>query len=590
MTMDFSDFINALGGNDLEEIPVGVEEFVRSPQYLDLPPLSPAQYQIVKMGTQIYKKETLIKAYGEEEGDKRFKETRREVVLCLGKSSGKDYTSTIVFAYVVYLLLCLKEPARYYGLAPESNIDLINVAVNATQAKHVFFKEFSKKINRSPWFAGRFKQKSDTVEFDKYITVHSGHSEREAWEGFNLFMAALDEISAFNLESATGNQSAKTAADIYKMFRGSVDSRFDEFGKVILLSFPRFKGDYITTHYESVIVDKEVRKEEHTFKIHPELPDGLPDNELLVEWEEDIITKYNRPGVFALRRPTWKVNPQKTIESFRDSFITDPVDALGRFAAMPPDMIDAYFPSRERIEAAFNRERSNIEDGFLAQDFIPNERTRYFMHVDLAQKHDRCAVAMAHVESWGKTEYIDSFVPRLVVDFVRYWEPDVKKGVTVDFTEVKDFIVSVKRRGVNLSLVTFDHWQSFDMMQQLAQAGINCDTLPVAKKHYDDFKLAVSEGRVSGPNDPKLIKELVQLRIVRDKVDHPRSGFKDISDATCGALYNAGRYSPRYSDTEIEIITLSDVTRKTNKLPDDVITAPKSEMPKSLNDIIMRMI
>lgn len=591
MSMDFSEFINALQENDVEEVPVMIEEFVESPKYLNLPPLSPAQYTIAKVGTQIYRKETLISIYGEEKGEERFKDTKKEVVLCLGKASGKDYTSTIIFAYVVYLLLCLKEPARYYGLAPDSNIDLINVAVNATQARHVFFKEFAKKIRNSPWFVGKFNPKTDTVEFDKYITVHSGHSEREAWEGFNLFMAALDEISAFNLENSSGHQSAKTGADIYKMFRGSVDSRFAEFGKVILLSFPRFKGDYITSHYDSVIADKEVEKKTHLFKIHDDLPDGLDVNEFTIEWEEDHIVHYERPGVFAMRRPTWEVNPNKSIEDFKDAFLTDPSDALGRFAAMPPDMIDAYFPSREKIEKAFSSYRSNIDGGFLSNDFKYDESKEYFIHVDLAQLHDRCAVAMSHIEGYTRLSFgggHEMLAPRIVVDFVRYWEPT--KSNSVDFSEVRDFIISIKRRVPTLKLVTFDHWSSYDIMQQLSQHGINTDNLSLAKKHYDDFKLAVQEERVFGPRDEKLIQELVQLRIVRDKVDHPRRGYKDISDAVCGSIFNAIRFTNRQSHIEVEVRTIADAPKQDNKYADDVIQAPKRKMPPELADIIFRMI
>lgn len=503
-----------------------------------------------------------------------------------------DYVSTIICAYIVYLLLCLKDPSRYYGAPSHDAIDIINVAVNSGQAKNVFFKGFKTKIVNSPWFIGKYKPLSDAIEFDKSITVHSGHSEREAWEGFNLFAAILDEISAFNMDNTTGAQSAKTAGDIYKMFRGSVDSRFEEYGKLVLLSFPRFKGDFITAHYESVIADKEVKMREHTFKIHDDLPDGVAENEFTISWEEDHIVSYTRPKIYALRRPTWEVNPTKNIEMFKDAFLVDPADALGRFAAMPPDMIDAYFPSREKIERAFASHRGNIDGGFLSNDFKYDEKKEYFMHVDLAQLHDRCAVAMAHIEgyitmSFGSGQ--EMLAPKIVVDFVRYWEPN--KSVSVDFSEVRDFIISVKRRVPNLKLVTFDHWSSYDIMQQLGQHNINTNNLSLAKKHYDDFKLAVQEERVFGPNDQKLIKELVQLRIIRDRIDHPRRGYKDISDATCGAIFNAIRFTNREALQEVDVFTISDAAKKDNKVyADDVIQAPKRKMPDELRDFFARVI
>ena len=101
------------------------------------------------------------------------------------------------------------------------------------------------RIEVSPWFAGKYTDKASEIKFDKSITVHSGHSEREAWEGYNVLVVILDEISGFATENTSGHDQAKTADAIYDMYRASVDSRFPDFGKVILLSFPRYKNDYI---------------------------------------------------------------------------------------------------------------------------------------------------------------------------------------------------------------------------------------------------------------------------------------------------------------------------------------------------------
>jgi hypothetical protein len=91
------------------------------------------------------------------------------------------------------------------------------------------------------------------------------------------------------------------------------------------------------------------------------------------------------------------------------------------------------------------------------------------------------------------------------------------------------------------------------MMQQLKQYGINTEILSVAKKHYDDMAMVVLEERLSGPHIPLLIDELLQLRIMRDKVDHPRKGSKDLADAVCGAVYNSISRTRMRRDEEINI-------------------------------------
>ncbi len=105
----FNDFLEALADNHFEEAPVDAKTFVESPDYLGQPGLSDIQYDIVQAMSQIYRKEDLQNIMGEEEGARYYeKYTKNEIILQLGKGSGKDFTSTVACAYIVYKLLCLK--------------------------------------------------------------------------------------------------------------------------------------------------------------------------------------------------------------------------------------------------------------------------------------------------------------------------------------------------------------------------------------------------------------------------------------------------------------------------------------------------
>jgi hypothetical protein len=212
----------------------------------------------------------------------------------------------------------------------------------------------------------------------------------------------------------------------------------------------------------------------------------------------------------------------------------------------------------------------------------------YFVHVDLAQKHDRCAVTMAHVEKWVKVEMAGREyepAPHVKVDLIRYWEP--KKQGEVDFQEVQEFIVDLQRMGFNLSLVTFDQWRSEDMRKYLNNVGIRSDLLSIKKDQYVDFAVVVQGGRLEGPQEQALIDELLQLRLFPNgKVDHTRQGYKDISDATCGAIFNAIKKTPRDLNKEIEVMSLKDFRKvERNRLVDDnVIRAPsvKERIPADI--------
>ena len=557
--IDFSDFIEALDQSPFEENPVDVRTFVTGKDYLNQPELSEYQYTLVECMSQIFKKEDVERWLGKEKGSDHYKKyTKSEVILMCGKGSGKDHTSTIGCAYIVYKLLCLKDPSRYFGKPSNDAIDLINVAVNAQQAKNVFFKGFKSKIEGSPWFAGKYEAKVDNIEFNKAITVYSGHSERESAEGLNLMLAVLDEISGFAMETGTGNDQGKTADNLYKAFRGSVDSRFPDFGKVILLSFPRYKGDFISQRYEDVVAEKETGLRTHEFIINPTLSDDDPTNKFTIEWEEDNILSYKYPGVFALRRPTWEMNPTRSIEDFKIAFFTDQSDALMRFACMPTVSSDAFFKDRTKVEKALSRHNPLDNNRRFDFNFKPQEDVEYFVHADLAQKHDKCAVSIAHVEKWVSVQSFNNYeqvMPLVVVDAIAYWEP--RREGPVDLSEVKNWIIDLRRQGFNLGLVTFDRWQSFDIQNELKQVGIKTETLSVAKKHYEDLAMLVYEERVEAPHIDILLEEMFELRIMGNRVDHPRKKSKDLADAMCGSVYNAISRSQKDRIKEVEVHTWS---------------------------------
>lgn len=594
----FNDVFNAVSGEEFEEIPVDIVEFVEGKKYLSAYEdyrLSDYQYELVRAMSQIYRYETLVALYGEKRAIERWKETFREIIMQLGKGSGKDFTSTIAVAYVVYLCLCLKSPTKYFKNA---TIDIINVAINADQAQRVFFKNFVSIIKACPWFEGKYDDKTNYVDFDKKVSVYSGHSEREAYEGYNTLIVILDEISGFATESASGNQNAKTASAIYDMYKGSITSRNAELGKLVLLSFPRYEDDFIQTKYKEVIAEKETIMRSATIKRDPDLPDGFEGNEFDIEWEEDHIIRYKYKYIFALRRPSWEVNPSKDLQiDYGQDFDRNPGDALGRFACMPSNLEDGFFKNIAKIEAAFEGTNGVDQEGIFHPNFVAEPETRYFMHVDLAQKHDYCAVAMGHVDHWVNVSIgalnVEEILPFVKIDALRYWTPTKEKSV--DFKDVVAYIKAVRRRGFDLKLVTFDRWNSHDTMLDLKRNGIDTDTLSVAKKHYDDFLATMYDDRLAGPADEVLIKELSQLRLIKGKIDHPSSGTKDLSDAVCGAIYNAVMLTPYDEEKEVDVYTLQDL-QKLAKDPipapvedDKVIRAPRSGAPDDIMRILMHM-
>ncbi len=588
----FNEFLEVLKNNNFEEMPVDAKTFVEGEHYLAQPPLSDVQYDIVEAMSQIYRIEDVIDILGPEKGTKYYKKyTKNEIILQLGKGSGKDFTSTVACAYIVYKLLCLKDPARYFGKPSGDAIDIINVAINAQQAKNVFFKGFKTKIEKSEWFAGKYNAKAESIEFDKGITVYSGHSERESHEGLNLILAVLDEISGFAQEVGTGNDQGKTADNIYKAFRASVDSRFPDLGKVALLSFPRFPGDFISQKYEAAIMEKEVITYSHKFVMNPDFPEDMDGNYLEISWDEDQILAYKYPGVFALKRPTWVVNPTRKIDDFRLAFFTDMGDAMQRFACVPTFASDAFFKQKDKLEKCMTLRNPIDNNKRFDESFKPDPDKVYFVHADLAQKHDKCAVAIAHVDKWVNLQVVKDYeqvAPIIIVDAVVWWEPKVEGPVNL--SDVKQWIQNLRRQGFNIGMVTFDRWQSFDIQQELQAVGIRTDTVSVGKKHYEDLAMMIYEERVAMPYIPLLLDEMSELKIINDKkVDHPRKKSKDLSDAVTGAVFGALSHTPKNPNIEIDIHTWSTSASQFAKQQRDMVELEPKPMTDDVRDYLDRL-
>ena len=126
---------------------------------------------------------------------------------------------------------------------------------------------------------------------------------------------------------------------------------------------------------------------------------------------------------------------------------------------MPTESSDTFFKSREKLEKCLSLVNPVSDKRIFNTSFAPDPNALYFAHADLAQKHDKCAVAVSHVEKWVEISVFNNYhqvVPFVVVDAIAWWEP--RKEGPVDLSDVKNWIFNLRRMGFNLQLVTFDRW------------------------------------------------------------------------------------------------------------------------------------
>lgn len=537
-----------LNKEELEDEPVELHRFVTDPYFLGLKPLSPVQTMIVERMTQVFFPPTLEKLYGKEEADRIWNETVNEVICQIGKGGGKDWSLRIAFARIIYLLHCLKDPLDYYGIGHGEYIDLLNIALNSDQAQRIFFDPLKNLLIASPYFQKRgFIAMSKKIEFmERPIRCFSGHSEAEGWEGYNLIAVTLDEISAFKIQEESTSKESKyhSAKAIYDMARLSVISRFPQVGKVALLSFPRFEADFIQQRYEGVIAKKVTRKVERNL------------GPITIWWEDDEIIEYREPKVWAVKCPTFVSNPTKRPEDFLSDFIRDPVNSNARILCRPPKTSEAYFRDPDRVRSCFHQHDESCpmgescperppfdESGRLLTTFRDPDGPPRFIHIDLGLNRDRSALCMVHCSGFHRSMADGQIMPVIKMDVIKYWEapPDGE----VDFNDVRRFVFSLADR-FNVAMVTIDRWNSIDSRNIFLSRGIYTEFMNVKKDHYDTLSTCIHDKRLIAYYHPILVEdELLKLQLLRGtKVDHPKTGYKDGSDALAGAVYSCTENTP----------------------------------------------
>jgi hypothetical protein len=427
-------------------------------------------------------------------------------------------------AYIVYLLHCLRDPLNYFGKAHGVYIDLLNLAVNAQQAQRVFFEPFKNLLLNSPYFneVGFEPRVSEVFFFSRPVRCFSGHSESEGWEGYEVLTVVLDEIAAFKTDAELKGvtRSKGSASAIYNMSKLSVMSRFPEVGKVILLSFPRYKGDFIEQRYYGAREKQE-------------------------------------PKTWTIKAATWEVNPTIKREQLESEYIRNPVEAAARFECNPPNMEDAYFRDPDLVRKAFMLEDNPMdEEGQFLNWFNGTDNQVRFIHVDLALKRDRAALSLVHCLGFREVKTLNGVesLPIIKVDLVHAWEASINQEI--NFASIRQMIVELCRK-FEVAKVTFDRWQSIEMIQSLRSLGINADFHSVKKTDYDTLMTAIYDGRLRGYWDELLVEEeLLKLRLFsNNRIDHPNSGSKDLADAVAGAVFVCVENMAVNAEVSIEILS-----------------------------------
>lgn len=452
----------------------------------------------------------------------------REAALVWGIGAGKSYASSIALAYMAYCLLCLKDPQGYYGLAPGSEIAVVNFSVTATQAKRVVFDEVLARIEHAPCFDADGFRRDEQINSElrwpeKGVIIFPGNSQAESAIGYNVIAAVVDEASwlpdvAASVRVAGRSASARydAAEELYnaiaKRIKSRGNDRWQRDARFLMISSPRYVGDFM---------------------------------------ERKFAEAAAKPHVYATRLPTWEGPSKRRLSGavfqdpklgpvpveYREDFERDPERARRDLGARPSEAIDAFFTDVAALEECYDaslpsalcgplelRSPSNVADGRLR-----------FAHIDLALKHDKAGLAICHHEETG-----------IVFDLVTFLAAtDFPGEEEINLQAVRDLLMALRERGMRFGLVSYDGFQSADSRQLLNAAGIPTVLHSVDRntESYDVLKEWLYARQIRMPDDERsrvFEQEARRLELIAGrKIDHPRDGSKDVADAVAGSVYHA---------------------------------------------------
>ena len=401
---------------------------------------------------------------------------RRELVLSVGRRSGKTAVSACIAAYETYRLISKGDPQAYYGLPAANNIQLISFATDKDQAG-LLYQEVSGHFRKCAFFApytanntqtyARFQTPTDIQNYGSYqddqnnakatIKVTFRSSVAKGSRGAGNIVVVLDEMAHFTdngqssaeavykaVVPSTATFSPKDPRDRRKSV-GPVES------KIIAISSPLGKQGVFYDLFQ------------HGFR------GGTLGRERL-----------------CVQAPTWEVNPTIPAGLFEAEYVKDVRSFLTEFGAEFSDRTRGWLEDGKDLLACV--------EPMLRPPTRAAPRMPHYMGIDLALKGDGTAIAIGHADERGRI-VVD------VVDEIKAGEGDYAGMDRLNFEEVADWVHDYTRRFYIVEGM-FDQWAGIPFEQALQARGLRQlrtvhHTMQLSSQMYQNFKDMIFDKRVA---------------------------------------------------------------------------------------------
>ena len=495
----------------------------------------------------------------------------------IGKS---EVACGCVGAYLMYRVMCLKDPLEFYRLKKTEKICFAFMNIKLSLAEEIAISKFQNTIQMSPWFMSKGRMTS--FHGNPYwvppepINIIIG-SQSDDVIGQPIYFAFFDEISFIRNQDV--DKQKKKAKDMIDTAIGGMFTRFIHNGKnptmLVVASSKRseqsFMEEYIKTLSETdgnnvFVVDKPVWevKPQGTYSdktFYVALGNKYLENTIIPIEFENNLDPYKERGYRIIKVPI----------DFRAKFLEDIDRGLCDFAGISTASSNKYMsaqivmdcinqqyknPLPDKLQIGNGKEDTAQYYNFFNMDNVPKELMYkpLYIHLDMSISGDMTGIAGVWIV--GKKVSTDNNQAKdLSFRLAFSTSIEAPKGRQISFEKNRIFIRWLKQAGFNIRGITCDTYQSYDLLQQLSAEGFECDILSVDRvkdgicQPYQYLRSSIYEKRFEMYKSDRLFDEFVDIERNNEtgKVDHSPNFHKDVLDAVCGATFNASKNAEQYA-------------------------------------------
>jgi hypothetical protein len=477
---------------------------------------------------------------------------RRELILVLGRRSGKSSLSAIFASYELYKLLRRGSPQAFYGLPAGSEIRVLCVANDKEQAGIVYgdmqshiesVDYFKNSIANTTQTFMKFRTESDKERFGLAgkgtISATFKSSIAKGLRGRGVMCAIMDEIAFFI------DNGMSSAEGVYKAIMPALAqfSPKDPNNKHMAIG---------PTHGRMIMISSPDAKEGFFYR----------------SFQRAMANDIGSSDTLVIQAPTWEVNPTLDRSYYEKEYHKDPRTFMTEHGAQFSDRVRGWIEDANDLEEV-------IDKNLVPKEFgLPREP--HFAGIDVGLVNDGTSIALtkivngkvelAYHEIWYAKKKWKESNPHLKTPLVPYAHT-LQDVARIDMAEIANWFKALSSKFYIVKGI-FDQWSGIVFEQELHKQGLRqFETRNFfasdSSQMYQTFKMFMYNRQLSIYDYPKsdsldgvssgrrspLITELFELQAYSGgkniiTVEAPKSPGKhdDMSDALARSILVASEY------------------------------------------------